>query len=689
LPYPQVLEDESISPEAIADYEAMELFTQRARLFQPDFEVLAEDLPAIAGICQYVAGLPLALELAAGWVDSLPLSEIEAGIRQDIDFLTSQLRDQPSRHRSMRAVFNATWERLPPAEQILFKRLSVFRGGFTRHAVEQICDSNLASLASLVRKSFISYDRVQQRYHVHELLRQFGEDLLEKDGDVALSMREKHALYFCEWVGEQHTRLRSEAQDIALSRIESDLNNVLAAAQWMLDHENVVLLHKVIEPIYLYFFHRSRWDGQAFFQKVADALSSSTSRQMPEHVKLYSAVLLNYGRFSLTLGDIELAQQLADTNLALLQELESDTRYEQAYLQHHIGYLLIDSKPELAQAAFEESRRLFEAIGDDWGQARALLGLSDTLCKLQKYDAAERAVRQCIVLGQRCGNKFVCASAMSLLGVLAYRQDHTELAEELLRKSLVMTPARFWVLKAYIKADLGSALIIAGKFAESEKWFLESLTMLTEIGERLSMPAYLCGLAKAYLHLGDYENAERKAEQGYQLALEFGQKCDAGFALCILGAVDLVNKRFQQACSRFQESKRLVEITFTQPEMVDANLSGLGMAALGLGKRSLARQHLITELTEAQETLAHARVKIALLGFALLQVDEGKVEEAVRLHALVNRYPYIANSRWFADIAGNHLKAVAAELPATSAEQARQQGRKLDLWETAQSLISE
>jgi hypothetical protein len=123
--------------------------------------------------------------------------------------------------------------------------------------------------------------------------------------------------------------------------------------------------------------------------------------------------------------------------------------------------------------------------------------------------------------------------------------------------------------------------------------------------------------------------------------------------------------------------------------MVDSNLSGLGMVALSLGNRSLARQHLITDLTEALETLAHARVKVALLGFALLYADEGKVEEAVRLHALVNRYPYIANSRWFADIGGDHLTAVAAELPDIVAQQARQQGGNLDLWETAQSMISE
>ena len=209
------------------------------------------------------------------------------------------------------------------------------------------------------------------------------------------------------------------------------------------------------------------------------------------------------------------------------------------------------------------------------------------------------------------------------------------------------------------------------------------------MGDRSTVPAYLCGLASAYLHLGDNENAKRKAEEALQLALEVGNNDDASYALFILGGIDLVKKRFHQACSRFQESKRLVEIDFTPPETEDANLAGLGLAALGIGNRPLARQHLITELTEALETLAHHRVKFALLGFALLYADQGKIEDAVRLSALVNRNPWVANSRWFADIAGDHLKAVAAELPASVAREVFIQGRNLDLWETARDLIGE
>jgi DNA-binding SARP family transcriptional activator/predicted ATPase len=687
LPYPEAMDEATVSPEAIMENESIELFLQRARLFEPGFEALPEDLSALVGICQYVAGLPLALELAAGWVDSLPLIEIEAGIQQDIDFLTSQLRNQPSRHRSMRAVFYTTWNRLPPAEQSLFARSSIFRGGFTRRAAQRICDNSLVSLASLVRKSFINYDNVQKRYRVHELMRQYGSDLLHQDGGTEFEIQEKHALYFCEWMGEQDARLKSNDQERALSQIESDLSNVLAAADWALDHENLPLLQKVIHPLGLYFWYRSYWDGKAFFQKVADSLASGTTRQTPERAKIYALALTWQCRFSKSLGDSTTAQQLANISLALLQELEVDTSPERAYLQYQMGYLLYGSKPVSAQAAFEESCILYEAAGDDWGQASALLGLGRVLRNLGQFDSAEHAVRKALVLGQHLGDQTICAEAVAMLGFLAFRQDHNELAEELFRESLAMTPARFRTLKAYVKAIFGFVLIQVGKFHEAKDAFCESLAALTEIGDRSTVPGYLSGLATTYLQLGDYENAKCKAEEGLQLSLQVGHNDDASFALYILGGVDLVKKRYQQAASRFQESKRLVEIDFTPPEMVDSNLSGLGMAALGLGNRPLARQYLITELTEALESYTHHRAKDALLGFALLFADQGQEEDAVRLHALVNRYPLISKSRWYADIAGDHLTAVAARLPVTIAEQAREQGRNLDLWETVRGII--
>ena len=87
--------------------------------------------------------MPLALELAAGWVNVLPLAEIARGVAESLDALTSNAHDLPDRHRNMRAVFDLTWQRMTEAEQQLFARLSIFRGGFTRAAAEEIADASM------------------------------------------------------------------------------------------------------------------------------------------------------------------------------------------------------------------------------------------------------------------------------------------------------------------------------------------------------------------------------------------------------------------------------------------------------------------------------------------------------------------------------------------------------------------
>ncbi|MCA9934202.1 MAG: hypothetical protein H6662_09485 [Ardenticatenaceae bacterium] len=102
LPYPSVTNDNEA-----ADYPAIQLFADRARRLKPD---CALDVTAVSHICQLVEGLPLALELAAAWIRVLPLAEIAAEIEQGLDFLTSPLRDAPDRHRSVRILFEGSWQ---------------------------------------------------------------------------------------------------------------------------------------------------------------------------------------------------------------------------------------------------------------------------------------------------------------------------------------------------------------------------------------------------------------------------------------------------------------------------------------------------------------------------------------------------------------------------------------------------
>ena len=149
LPTPQSYETDNIESSA-----AVELFVERARQVRPDFS-LADNCPSVVRICQLVEGLPLAIEIAASWIKTLRCSEISAEIQQNLNFLTSNLRHVPERHRSMQAVFAQTWGHLTDDEQALFKKLAVFRGGFRREAVESIAGASLPLLSSLLDKCLL------------------------------------------------------------------------------------------------------------------------------------------------------------------------------------------------------------------------------------------------------------------------------------------------------------------------------------------------------------------------------------------------------------------------------------------------------------------------------------------------------------------------------------------------------
>ncbi|MCB0043741.1 MAG: hypothetical protein KDE23_28835, partial [Caldilinea sp.] len=151
--------------EALA-YEAVQLFIQRARQVRPDFTLQAEDLPYLERILQGVWGMPLAIELAAAWLNMLSVAGVAGELSHGLDLLESELRDVPDRHRSMRLVFDRSWERLTAAEQTLLKKLSVFRGGFSREAAQPVAGASLRLLAGLVNKSWLISRPDSSRYEL-------------------------------------------------------------------------------------------------------------------------------------------------------------------------------------------------------------------------------------------------------------------------------------------------------------------------------------------------------------------------------------------------------------------------------------------------------------------------------------------------------------------------------------------
>jgi predicted ATPase/DNA-binding SARP family transcriptional activator len=155
-------------------YAGVQLFLQSARRVQSHFELADDDATHLVRICQLVEGMPLAIELAAAWVNVLSLADIAGEVQRGLDFLETDWRDLPARHRSVRAVFETSWQRLDDAERHVFCQLSVFRGGFTRRAAEAVAGASLRVLVALADQSLLRYDPSGDRYQIHELLRQYG-----------------------------------------------------------------------------------------------------------------------------------------------------------------------------------------------------------------------------------------------------------------------------------------------------------------------------------------------------------------------------------------------------------------------------------------------------------------------------------------------------------------------------------
>jgi DNA-binding SARP family transcriptional activator/predicted ATPase len=158
-------------------YSAVKLFVQQAQRVQADFALSDCNQAEIVRLCRLVNGMPLGLELAAAWVPLLSCAEIAREIERDLDFLTTAARNIPDRHRSMRAVFESTWDLLSEPERDTLKKLSQFKGKFQRETALQITGVSLPLLLALVGKSLLRRDAAGW-YDMHELLRQFAADKL-------------------------------------------------------------------------------------------------------------------------------------------------------------------------------------------------------------------------------------------------------------------------------------------------------------------------------------------------------------------------------------------------------------------------------------------------------------------------------------------------------------------------------
>jgi tetratricopeptide (TPR) repeat protein len=278
---------------------------------------------------------------------------------------------------------------------------------------------------------------------------------------------------------------------------------------------------------------------------------------------------------------------------------------------------------------------------------------------------------------------------MADLSEVALLRGQFEKAERLARES----SARSQELgnraeAAYGLLILGETLESLGKFAQAYAWLEECLVIYDDLGRSNYVASVHTALGSTDLHQGRYKEARAHTQAGLALAREYGLRFRIGFALVVLGCLALAEQAYAEAHRLLQEGV----IAYREiGQRVDQGwaLATLGYAARGLGDLHLARQHFSEALRTFTETEGFLPLLYALPGVALLLADEGQEERAVEVYALASRYPLVANSRWFEDIAGKHIAAVAAALPPEVIAAAQERGRARDLDTAVAALLAE
>ena len=490
-----------------AESDAVRLFRERARQAGPSDDV-ALDVQAIARICRLVGGLPLAIELAAAWLRHLSLAEIEQEVGRNVEFLETTLRNVPERHRSLHSVFDQSYEMLAPMDRLLFDRLTVFGGGFTRETAREFLGANLAQLARLADCSLIRMGG-NGRYTMHELLRQYGKEHLTP---AALEeLLRAHADFFTTMV-ERSEQAMVQDQARASASIEAELTNVRHAWHWAIEHGHVALIGRLAPVLWLILQHRARYrEAESMYRAGLETVArvaptTETHRLLAIMSTCRAWFLVRLGHLDEAVTISERARRHYEASGARIQPgLGGDPDTVDAVVHLTLGEF------DAARRCSETARRRAESEGNDVGLAINLWALGQAALAEGAHDEARLLDEQSLEAASRGGELWFTAYVHNDLGTLALaRGDLTAAADEFERayeiRKLFDDPEGM----ALAAANLAKTAVASGDLEGAQRLYVEAFEHYRDLGDIGGLAQVLAGMGETALRKGDHGAAAER-----------------------------------------------------------------------------------------------------------------------------------------------------------------------------------
>jgi predicted ATPase/DNA-binding SARP family transcriptional activator len=712
--------------EELPGYEAVQLFVERAQATLPSFAMTPENASAIVLICDHLDGIPLALELAAARVRMFSVEEIASRLTDRLHLLTGGTRTALPRHQTLQALIDWSHDLLSEPERVLFRRLSIFAGGWTLEAAESIgsgegieAHETLDLLRQLLNKSLILVERRQgqaTRYQMLETIRQYAREKLWIAGEGE-PVRQRHLAYFVDLAEQAEPNLRAFDMVMWLDRLETELGNLRAALEWSLESDIQAELRLTSALLWFWHIRGHKNEGIDWLERglSIEAMERGDQALTPDRATIRGKALNASGFLMSMFFEFAKAPVRLEESLALFRELGPRGKQGMAYALLRLGG--IQDRGKRAKL-IEESLALFREVGDTFGTAESLMLLAGNT-QQEDYRQAQQLEEEQLALRREIGDRDGIATALANLGDLAFEQDDYHRAVSLYTESLSIFRelGNKWAvgLRLYIYGDYclwqgdyeratqiyEEALALAqdvsdrhlialnfysvgvlawfrGDYARASQMIMDGLGMFREVSDHWLIGNSLHALGDLSLAAGDHE----KAVQWYQSELRFGREVSNEMipilALGGLGKAAWIRGDYSTAAGKFEEALKMSREAGLKPAIFHI-LHGMGRVAQSRGNHAEARTYYQEALRIQGRRVGPtfnwawlksyvSTVAYPLEDFAVLAAAQNQMERAARLLGVLQPLYHLIQYRQSPVERSEHDQAVVAARAALGEE---------------------
>jgi predicted ATPase len=497
---------DTASLDYLTECAAVKLFIQCVRGILPDFRIDEKSAPLMAKICTRLEGLPLAIELAAGRIRTIPLTAMVDRLEHLLPLLSKGARDLPARQQTMRSTIAWSYDLLNTPAKTLFTRLSVFSGGWTAEAAESVCafdkksgDEVLDTLESLIEINLVR-SKIgipgELRFEMLETIREYAAEILGESGERN-DIGERHAVYYLRLTEIAEPYFRSNEREQWLSNIEQEIDNIRMVMSRSAD--------RIISPAYGirivgllgWFFHlRGHLREGRSWARAMLSLTEAAGRTLLRAKALFPAGGLAW----------------------------SQSDYAEA-----IEYL-------------EESASIFRELGDSFWQVQAQILLAGSLAGVKNYDRAYELSSECVQIARSTGDRWGEAYSLYWLGDIVFlKTADAGAARTLLDESAhIYSELRDNWGVAEAKGHLGVVATYQEDYTAAQKYLEASLLTMEQVGDRWALARGLTGLGDVFLNIRDFARASEYYKRGIYIWRELGNT--PGIMMCLTGFARIAEK---------------------------------------------------------------------------------------------------------------------------------------------------